>query len=116
MPAQRVDFVATEPKPVHKRIVIPMEGRESNVRSEDMAYIAACNPENIAALLAEIDRLRAAVQHESDCVEAAKAEVEALRAALHTCLWAMRQPLDGWKGDCERKAMDIARAALAAKE
>jgi len=35
---------------------------------------------DLAALLAEIDRLRAAVQHESDCVEAAKEEVEALRA------------------------------------
>lgn len=34
------------------------------------------------ALLAEIDNLRRTVSHEADCVEAAKEEVEALRAAL----------------------------------
>jgi hypothetical protein len=55
----------------------------------DNRFIAACSPENIASLLAdrdereakmlaEIDRLRAAVQHEADCVEAAKAEIERL--------------------------------------
>lgn len=37
------------------------------------------------------------------------AEIEQLRAALKTCVWALRQPLDGWKGECERKALDEAR-------
>jgi hypothetical protein len=33
----------------------------SNRDANDAAFIAACSPENIAALLAEIDRLRAAI-------------------------------------------------------
>jgi hypothetical protein len=45
-------------------------------------------------------------------VEAQEAEVARLRAALKTCVWALRQPLDGWKGECERKALDKARDAL----
>lgn len=65
-----------------------------------------CSQESVAALLAEIARLT----RERD---EARAERDDLRGALHTCLWAMRQPLDGWKGDCERKAMDKANAALA---
>lgn len=99
VPAQRVDFVSTKTQPVHERIIIPMAGKEAHVRSEDMAFIAACNPENIAAILAH--------------VEAQEAEIERLRAALKTCAWALRQPLDGWKGLCERKALDEARDALA---
>lgn len=42
-----------------------------------------------------------------------RAESERLRKALNTAMWAMRQPLDEWKGECERKALDEARAALA---
>ena len=38
---------------------------------------------------------------------------EAAEAVIHTCQWAMRQPLDGWKGECERKALDEARAHFA---
>jgi hypothetical protein len=45
-------------------------------------------------------------------VEAQKAEIERLTAALNTCVWALRQPLDDWKGECERKALDEARDAL----
>lgn len=41
VPAQFVDFVSTRPEPVHQKIVIPMEGRESRIRSEDMALICA---------------------------------------------------------------------------
>lgn len=46
-------------------------------------------------------------------MSALRAENERLRAALNTAMWAMRQPLDEWKGECERKALDEARAALA---
>ncbi len=60
--------------------------------------MAACSPANIAAILAHVD--------------AQAAEIERLRAALKTCVWALRQPLDGWKGECERKALDEARDAL----
>ncbi|MCO5213677.1 MAG: hypothetical protein M9936_28595 [Caldilinea sp.] len=45
-------------------------------------------------------------------VEAQAAEIERLTAALNTCVWALRQPLDDWKGECERKALDEARDAL----
>lgn len=93
--------------------VCPADHRDPSHQDVDAAYIAAANPANIAAILAhereqeaEIERLR----RERD---EARAERDDLRGALHTCLWAMRQPLDGWKGDCERKAMDKANAALA---
>ncbi|HMM73766.1 MAG TPA: hypothetical protein PKC22_16350, partial [Rhodocyclaceae bacterium] len=62
VPAQRVDFVSTKTQPVHERIIIPMAGREAHVRSEDMAFIAACNPENIAALLAHVDAQAAEIE------------------------------------------------------
>lgn len=45
-------------------------------------------------------------------VEAQAAKIARLTAALSTCVWALRQPLDGWKGECERKALDKARDAL----
>lgn len=62
VPAQRVDFVSTKTQPVHERIIIPMAGREAHVRSENMAFIAACNPENIAALLAHVDAQAAEIK------------------------------------------------------
>jgi hypothetical protein len=64
----------------------------------DWKLIAACSPANMSAILAH--------------VEAQKAEIERLTAALNTCVWALRQPLDDWKGECERKALDEARDAL----
>ena len=67
-------------------------------RDANAAFIAACNPVNMAAILAH--------------VEAQAAEIAQLTAALNTCVWALRQPLDGWKGECERKALDEARDAL----
>jgi hypothetical protein len=33
-------------------------------------------------------------------------ERERLHAALQLAVWAMRAPLDDWKGECERKALD----------
>lgn len=39
-------------------------------------------------------------------------EAERLRAALTLAVQAMRAPLDGWKGELERKALDAANAAL----
>jgi len=39
-------------------------------------------------------------------------ERERLHAALQLAVWAMRAPLDDWKGECERKALDAAHAAL----
>ena len=36
-----------------------------------------------------------------------------LAAALRLAQYAMRAPLDAWKGEVERKALDAARAALA---
>lgn len=57
---------------------------------------------------ARIGKLRDILAH----VEAQAAENERLRAALNTCAWALRQPLDEWKGVCERKALDEVRDAL----
>jgi hypothetical protein len=36
-----------------------------------------------------------------------------LLAALQMAIQAMRAPLDGWKGDIERSALDVANAAVA---
>lgn len=44
--------------------------------------------------------------------DAQAAEIAQLNAALRTCMWALRQPIDGWKGECERKALDEARDTL----
>lgn len=38
--------------------------------------------------------------------------VEQLEAALKQAVLAMRAPLDDWKGEVERAALDAARAAL----
>lgn len=81
VPAQRVDFVSTKTQPVHERIIIPMAGKEAHVRSEDMMFIAACNPTNIAAILAH--------------VEAQAAEIERLRKLLCQCDMRTRLVGDG---------------------
>lgn len=73
-------------------------GNAAGFPEHDAAFIAKCNPENMRAILAH--------------VEAQAAEIERLTAALKTCVWALRQPLDEWKGECERKALDKARDAL----
>ncbi|MFT3806066.1 hypothetical protein [Arenimonas sp.] len=64
---QWVDFVSTEPTPVHRRIVIPMHDAESGRRviSEDMAFItAACNfaRTDLPALVAEVERLLVGIE------------------------------------------------------
>lgn len=63
---QRVDFVDCKPLPVHGPTIIPMEGRECHVRSNDMAFIAASHTAAniIRALLVENERLQ------EDCAEA----------------------------------------------
>ena len=63
-------------------------------------------PEYRSALLCDVER---AVDREM----AERERREAAEAVIHTCQWAMRQPLDGWKGECERKALDEARAHFA---
>lgn len=45
----------------------------------------------------------------------ARAEIAELRDALKLAMWAMRSPLDDWKGECERKALDAAHVALEPK-
>lgn len=50
-----------------------------------------------------------------DCLRCNKELVDALDAAvaaLRVARWALREPLDGWKGECERKALDTIRGAL----
>jgi hypothetical protein len=43
----------------------------------------------------------------------ALARVKELEGALRLAQYAMRAPLDDWKGEVERKALDAARSALA---
>ena len=47
-----------------------------------IAHPAGDVPAVMLAAADEIDRLRAAVRHEADCLEACKAEVKALRAKI----------------------------------
>ena len=48
-----------------------------------------------------------------DTITRLEDERDRLAAALREAVEAMKAPLDGWKGDVERRALDIARAALA---
>ena len=51
VPEQRVDFVSTTERPVHGPSIIPMPRHgEPSVLSDNMAYIALCNPATVAAL------------------------------------------------------------------
>jgi hypothetical protein len=52
--AARVDFVSTNPEPVHQKLIINMPGRESCTSSEDMAHIAAASPDTILELIREL--------------------------------------------------------------
>lgn len=61
VPAQRVDYVSTwagPGTPKGHRVVIPMEGRECHVSSNDMAFIAHARTD-IPALIEIIERLEA---------------------------------------------------------
>ena len=69
------------PGPVKVAWLPPSPG--SNRDANDAAYIAACSPENIAALLAELDAVRienAKLADRDEREAALRAEVEALRA------------------------------------
>lgn len=85
----------------------------SKMRDADMPLV-----ERIGAAIERIAHGQAAMRvpveaTDPDVVLAdCQREIERLRAALKTCVWALRQPLDGWKGECERKALDEARDAL----
>ena len=75
---QRVDFVSTNPAPVHERIVIPMEREDCpSVRSADMALIAAMR-NHIDALLAVAE----AAQEVADDLEVDREAIARMRAAL----------------------------------
>lgn len=51
-----------------------------------------------------------------EVVVAIASELLAARAALHLAYDAMRAPIDGWKGEVERKALDAYHAWRAAQE
>ena len=72
VPAQRVDFVSTCKEPVHKEIVLPMEGRESYIKSDNMAFIAAANPQTILAMIELLREMGEALERIGDtaCGEA----------------------------------------------
>jgi hypothetical protein len=60
VPAERVDYVSTwhgMGTPTGHSIVIGSAGRESQVRSKDMAFISAANPAAVLELLDENNRL-----------------------------------------------------------
>lgn len=60
----------------------------------------------------ELQRLREVARDAAEAATHLQAEVLRLRAALTLAVQAMRAPLDDWKGECERKALDAAHAAL----
>lgn len=72
----------------------------------------------------ELERWRRTVDHPGSAVQwiaemqpqlyALRARVAELEAALSLAVDAMRAPLDGWKGEVERQALDVARATLRA--
>lgn len=120
IPAERVDYISTWPDkgtPSGHRVVIDMPGRESRVRSEDMALIAAMR-NALPALLdlaGEVERLRKgkwAAQHVDtmndmvamglarDDAEARAESAESERDALHAKVGELeseRDELLEWK-------------------
>ena len=94
----------TDKEEVWHPVIACTDDDEINVNFEaNAAFIAAANPAAISELLDRLeaaeksdaeslamyrkarderDALRAALRHEADCVEAAKAEIEALRAKI----------------------------------
>ena len=49
-------------------------------------------------------------------IDALEARLRTTAETLRLCQWALREPLDNWKGECERKALDASRAILARLE
>ena len=104
--------------------LVPTPAR-TTMNAPDLGVIAPSNAglvvsDRIAELEAELNRMIAARNrdHQQALANGAAAAAErerreAAEAVIHTCQWAMRQPLDGWKGECERKALDEARAHFA---
>lgn len=73
--------------------------------------------ESLRAQLAECQRGRDAARLEIEKwhEKFAKTEIDRdrLRAAALVAQWALREPLNDWKGECERKALDALSEALA---
>ena len=88
--------------------------------NEDPAFRLQCLPRgvllNAADTLEGIERSRATYFAERNSARDAWRErikrCEALEAALTLAVQAMRAPLDDWKGELERKALDAAALAL----
>ena len=72
--------------------------------------------DEVAALVAEVKRLHAELRHAREGLTKGRTrmreDIERLRAALILSVQAMRAPLDDWKGEVERKALDAAALAL----
>lgn len=78
--------------PLTERIAAAVE-RITHGQAAMRIPVEATDPDVVLAdCQREIERLRAAVQHEADCVEAAKAEIERLTAARSCVL-----PLLSWR-------------------
>ncbi len=67
----------------------------------------------IEELEAETERLRKMFSSSVEASHELATQNEVMRAALLLSVQAMRAPLDGWKGEVERKALDAANVALA---
>jgi hypothetical protein len=80
VPAHRIDFVSTNKEPVHEKVILGMESTSSN----DMAFIAAVNPQTIKQLI-ELCRM----QHEM--IENAKMGLGDPIAALNKAITAFEQ-------------------------
>lgn len=80
----RCDYVSTWPgmgTPPGHRVIIPMEGRESHVSSDDMAFIAAAK-QGIPYLLDVIASLQARVQEVEGAFVEAAADYRAVMAEI----------------------------------
>lgn len=69
-----------------------------------------------SALLDAIDELRASVRHEADCVEAAKVEIEAMRAAQQLALEVLDEVcgnINPERGYADELETDVKRAIAA---
>lgn len=104
-----------------KALAVRALGQERYDNSPCQAHPLELVENELAALrarVAELEgdlnvaRLQLGARVCSECP--AKARVAELEAALSLAVDAMRAPLDGWKGEVERQALDVARATLRA--
>jgi len=120
MPMEQARELAASEMSESRKALLTAFGAAAAAREQDLR---GQYPKAARVLAEEVFSLRAALRQKCAEYDDMKSlllgnarnlnlERERLHAALQLAVWAMRAPLDDWKGECERKALDAAHAAL----